>query len=42
MRFALSGDDAQRARFKAALAAFPNDLPYEVKEGPPIQPLPPH
>jgi hypothetical protein len=34
MRFALSGDDAQRARFKAALAAFPNDLPYEVEEGP--------
>ena len=32
MRFALSGDAALRARFKAALAAFPDDLPYELEE----------
>jgi hypothetical protein len=32
IRFALCGDKALRARFKAALAAFPDDLPYEVEE----------
>jgi hypothetical protein len=33
MHFALSSDDALRARFKGALAGFPDDLPYEVEEG---------
>ncbi|MEA2908969.1 MAG: hypothetical protein QOJ15_1050, partial [Bradyrhizobium sp.] len=32
MRFAISADKGLRARFKAALAAFPVDLPYEVEE----------
>jgi hypothetical protein len=32
MLFALSGNDQLRDRFKAQLAAFPNDLPYEREE----------
>ncbi len=32
MRFALSSDKELRARFKAAVAAFPDDLPYEFEE----------
>jgi hypothetical protein len=32
MLFALSGDDNLRERFKAALATFPTDLPYEFEE----------
>ena len=32
MHFAISSDKGLRARFKAALAAFPVDLPYEVEE----------
>lgn len=32
MLFALSEDDALRERFKALLAAFPLDLPYELEE----------
>ncbi len=32
MLFALSEDDSLRKKFKAALARFPDDLPYELEE----------
>lgn len=32
MLFALNSNDELRERFKALLAAFPNDLPYQVEE----------
>ncbi len=32
VRFAVSGNDELRKRFKEALALFPNDLPFELEE----------
>ena len=32
MRFALTNNDGLRERFKEALARFPNNLPYDIKE----------